>query len=216
MHLARCTLARGNTARAGELLREALGWLEPYHARVETAECLETMAEIEVRRRRAPRAATLLGAASALRDATGSKPPEDALLRIDRMAEQVRGELGLRAFTDAWSQGRTLGFSGMVAFARGDEAEGGPSGGANVALDTLTRREREVADLVAEGLTNRQIADRLGVTEATARTHVERILGKVGVHSRVQIATLVTERTTTVSTAPPLRRSPGRKRPKDT
>ena len=49
------------------------------------------------------------------------------------------------------------------------------------------------AALVAEGLTNRQIAERLCVSEGTARTHVERILRKLGVHSRVQVATLVAE-----------------------
>src|SRR5690348_720943 len=56
----------------------------------------------------------------------------------------------------------------------------------------LTRREREVAALVAEGLTNREIAARLFISERTAESHVEQIRGKLGFHSRAQIATWVT------------------------
>ncbi|HEY3109371.1 MAG TPA: helix-turn-helix transcriptional regulator, partial [Chloroflexota bacterium] len=52
----------------------------------------------------------------------------------------------------------------------------------------LTRREREVAALLAQGLTNRQIAERLVLTERTAETHVHNILSKLGLSSRAQIA----------------------------
>jgi len=51
-----------------------------------------------------------------------------------------------------------------------------------------------VAELVARGLTNRQIADRLVVTERTAAAHVEHILDKLGVASRAQIAVWASER----------------------
>lgn len=60
-----------------------------------------------------------------------------------------------------------------------------------VGAPSLTRREREVADLVAQGLTNREIATRLFISERTAESHVEQIRGKLGVHSRVQIANWV-------------------------
>jgi DNA-binding NarL/FixJ family response regulator len=52
----------------------------------------------------------------------------------------------------------------------------------------LTTRELEVATLVAEGLTNRQIADRLVISERTAQNHVQHILTKLGFTSRSQIA----------------------------
>ena len=58
------------------------------------------------------------------------------------------------------------------------------------AVDALTDREREVLALVAEGLSNRQIADSLVISERTARTHVSNILGKLGVASRTQAALL--------------------------
>ena len=52
---------------------------------------------------------------------------------------------------------------------------------------SLTRREREIAELVARGLTNRQIAEELVISEHTAATHVRRILKKLNLRSRTQI-----------------------------
>jgi pimeloyl-ACP methyl ester carboxylesterase len=57
------------------------------------------------------------------------------------------------------------------------------------AVPTLTRRQNEVADLVSQGLTNRDIAQRLGIEERSAEGHVERIRSRLGVRSRAQIAT---------------------------
>ena len=57
----------------------------------------------------------------------------------------------------------------------------------------LTDRELEVAELVAEGLTNHAIARRLSVAPRTAEAHVENIRRKLQVHSRAQIAAWVTE-----------------------
>jgi DNA-binding NarL/FixJ family response regulator len=58
------------------------------------------------------------------------------------------------------------------------------------AVDALTGREREVLVLVAQGLSNQQVADALVISERTARTHVSNILGKLGVASRTQAALL--------------------------
>ena len=65
------------------------------------------------------------------------------------------------------------------------------SGVKHLAAPNLTRREREVADLVAQGLTNREIAGRLFISERTAESHVEQIRGKLGFRSRAQIAAWV-------------------------
>ena len=61
-------------------------------------------------------------------------------------------------------------------------------------MGNLTRREQEVAVLVARGLTNRQISTELGISERTAGNHVARILRKLGLRSRAQIASWTTER----------------------
>jgi DNA-binding NarL/FixJ family response regulator len=55
----------------------------------------------------------------------------------------------------------------------------------------LTPREREVAGLIAEGFTNREIATRLVISERTAESHVERIMDKLAVRNRAEIAARV-------------------------
>jgi DNA-binding CsgD family transcriptional regulator len=57
----------------------------------------------------------------------------------------------------------------------------------------LTRRQQHIAILVARGLTNRQIAERLGVAERTVDAHLRKVFAKLDLHSRVQLATWVSE-----------------------
>ena len=59
--------------------------------------------------------------------------------------------------------------------------------------EVLSPREREVAEHVAQGLTNRQIATELSISERTVHTHVRRILRKLGLGSRAQITAWVIE-----------------------
>jgi DNA-binding NarL/FixJ family response regulator len=68
-------------------------------------------------------------------------------------------------------------------------AIGGPKlSEGSLALDGLTAREREVASLIAQGYTNRQIAEQLVITRGTAANHVAHILQKFGVANRTQVA----------------------------
>lgn len=72
----------------------------------------------------------------------------------------------------------------MLDRIRGPAADAGP----------LTRREREVAALVAAGCTNRQIAERFVLSERTVETHISRILAKLHLSSRTQVAAWVLSR----------------------
>ena len=67
----------------------------------------------------------------------------------------------------------------------------GEAASPNGKLESLTQRENEVLDLLAEGLTQEEIADRLVISPKTAATHIQRILSKLGVRSRAQAVALV-------------------------
>ena len=70
-------------------------------------------------------------------------------------------------------------------------------------LAALTRRQREVAALVAGGATNRGIGDALVLTEGTVANHVRRILLKLGLRSRTELAVWSVESTTARPVGPP-------------
>src|SRR5829696_9204402 len=109
-----------------------------------------------------------------------------------------RSQLGEEGFTVAWAGGKAMPLGQAIEYALSDEEEPPTlvpeQQPPDERTDRLTRREREVALLVARGLTNRQIASELSVSTKTANNHVARILRKLGLRSRAQIAVWVTER----------------------
>ncbi|MET9617651.1 response regulator transcription factor [Kitasatospora indigofera] len=78
----------------------------------------------------------------------------------------------------------------LMARLRGDTGPQAPS-----AFPDLTDREREILALVGEGLTNRQIGQRLYLAEKTVKNHISRLLAKLGVERRVQAAVIATQAT---------------------
>jgi predicted ATPase/DNA-binding CsgD family transcriptional regulator len=110
-------------------------------------------------------------------------------LRINQLDEAcllARTKLGTRKSDGVWNDGQTMTTSRALEYALG---EGQPVAEAAVGAGPLSRREREVAAMVAAGMTNRQIAERLFIAERTAEGHVERIRNKLGVRSRTEVAT---------------------------
>jgi non-specific serine/threonine protein kinase len=82
--------------------------------------------------------------------------------------------------------------AGADACLRALKAVGRPPSAA-LHAEGLTRRERQVAGLVAAGFNNREIGEALTISRGTARRHVTNILAKLGFHSRTQIATWFAE-----------------------
>lgn len=106
--------------------------------------------------------------------------------RLGRRAAEFLDAAGLRRASGTGRGASTGSDAGAIA-ALADAATGGSSAG----VADLTSRERQVLDLVAEGLSNRQIGERLFISAKTASVHVSAILRKLGVATRTEAAVLV-------------------------
>jgi non-specific serine/threonine protein kinase len=190
--LAWVTLRLGDTKGAAALFDENLRLSQENGDRRRIAKCLDGFAGVAAERGQWQRAALLLGAAGALRDLTGAIV--DPMDRPDQMRimAAARQALGESEFERVISEGARMNVQEAIAFASAPSA-GDALGTADAGqrIDPLTRREREVAALIAQGLTNRQIADRLVISERTADNHVANILDKLGFPTRAQVAAWV-------------------------
>jgi predicted ATPase/DNA-binding CsgD family transcriptional regulator len=111
-------------------------------------------------------------------------------------ADTARNALGAERFDSLTGHGRAMPLSAALAVARG-EAPSAPRSKATqpgAVAKALTRREREIAGLVADGLGNREIAERLYLSKRTVDSHVEHIFTKLGFSSRAQLTAWVLER----------------------
>ena len=156
------------------------------------AESLEALAVLNAEASHAERAARLMGAAQALRELSKSARPGSQAPRHDAQVEGIRAALKPDAFEAAWGEGTVMAPGAAVLYAlgtRGRRRDRKASG-----WESLTRGERQVAFLVAEGLTNRQIAARLFVSPLTVKGHVSKALAKLGLTSRVELANHVVRR----------------------
>jgi DNA-binding CsgD family transcriptional regulator len=140
-------------------------------------------------------AARLLGAADSARHEVGAQMNPFLAAPLQLAEQRMRETLGDERFSAAFEDGAALDRGAAVRLALG-EREGRRTIQDTLAkaTDPLGRREREVADLVAEGLSNKQIAGRLFLSERTVETHVSNILNKLGFNSRAQIAGCMSSR----------------------
>ncbi|MGH2425232.1 MAG: ATP-binding protein [bacterium] len=178
------TLAREDPVQALMLLEESLALAHNIGYRWLTARGMEDLAGLLASSDRAEVSAKLLGASESLGDAfgfarTSSGPAADT-------AAAARERLGPVAFEAAWSKGKAMTVDEAVALALGRSAPvrvervQRPGG--------LTGREVQIVLEIALGLTNRQIAERLGISERTVDAHVQNIRNKLGMERRAQIA----------------------------
>jgi DNA-binding CsgD family transcriptional regulator len=194
-YLGRVAFDRGEFSKSHEHWAESLSlcrargflWCVPY--------LLEGFACLAVAHHRPREGMRVAGAAEALHESIGAPLPPVWAADLDRRLEPARRALTDSALSAARSEGRTLPLDQACEAAASAAALAQPSSrrdtsqrAAHVLPHALTPREREVAVLVARGLTNRQIGEQLVITEGTARIHVEHILDKLSLGSRTQLA----------------------------
>lgn len=187
--LDRCTTKLGEALRLKRELGDQLG----------TALILEVFAWAATMQNQGERAATLLGAATEVWNHLGV-----SMHSLPHFAERhQQSETYLRSiqspadYERAAAAGTAMGLAEAMAYALGETTARSrptaPRAEPVANASPLTRREREVAMLVHEGLSNQQIAERLVLSIRTAEAHVENILRKLGFNSRSAVASWVAE-----------------------
>jgi len=151
--------------------------------------CLEALAGLAAVQGREKMAARLFGAAEGIQSSLGARVrPPDEVLRYDSDLAEARKSLGKDDFEAAWAEGAAMPTRQAVSYAsKGRGARRRPASGA----ESLTPAERDVSRLVAEGLTNRQVGERLFISYRTVQTHLVRVFQKLGVSSRAELAAKV-------------------------
>jgi non-specific serine/threonine protein kinase len=183
-------LRRGDTAMASRLLVDCLRLRQELRTPHDIAVTLEVLAWGAAELGRARQAACLLGAANALLSTVSTVLSPHHRPGHDRCLASIQRALTPTDFDAAFKEGSRMSEEAAIAFA---EAAVEAPAGAVVAKPILSARERLVASLVAQGLSNRQIAGRLVISERTAESHVEHIRNKLGFHSRSQVAAWAVE-----------------------
>jgi predicted ATPase/DNA-binding CsgD family transcriptional regulator len=180
--LAQHLLDQGEASGARTLLAESLALAHEGGDQLEMARALEGLVGTAVTTdpRRAVR---LAAAATTLRKALRAISYPKDRERLDDWLEVAHSRLGQPAYEMAWNQGQALSPEQAVHLGL-EEANHTPG----VASDPLSTREQEVAQLVARGCTNREIAEQLVIAPRTADTHVGNILSKLNLHSRAELA----------------------------
>jgi non-specific serine/threonine protein kinase len=158
-----------------------------------TATCLEVLAWVAAENKDSRRAAVLMGASEELVRSIGTFTLwfPNLLNYHDECEHKTTQALGERTFAASRKEGQGLEFDAAIAYALGEKAPTPPPATGETAK--LTKRERQIAEAVAEGLTNRAIATRLVISPRTVQGHVEHILSKLGFNTRAQIAAWVVE-----------------------
>ncbi|MCT9931462.1 LuxR C-terminal-related transcriptional regulator [Planotetraspora sp. A-T 1434] len=180
---------RSDIANARKLVLESLHLRRHFvDCKYSVIQCLEVLTWIHVSEGHFALAARLFGALSVLWrrcDAVFFKHLE---IYHDECEQRTAAALGEKRFADLMARGETLSLDAALAEAIGEKPAGHEEDSKAAADGPLTHREREVARLVVQGLTNKEIAATLVIAQRTAEGHVENILNKLGFTSRAQIA----------------------------
>jgi non-specific serine/threonine protein kinase len=182
---------RGELESAREHLQQAIVAQREIGHRWGMAMSLEGLAYVSASAGQPEKAARLLGAVDTLWNRVGTKLHGFMKAHHDRCAAAASEALGEARFQDNFQRGATMALPEVLAYVLGEPETAAPARPEALAL--LSRREMEVAHLIAGGATNREIAAALFVAERTVKTHIEHILNKLGVGSRAQVAVWLTQ-----------------------
>lgn len=192
---------QGDPALARRLAREGLEFALALHDPHIIAYCADDIALLIGKQAPPEPLVRLLGGIDRLRQRIGllRTPGERAAHR--ELVDMLRNHLGPANYNAAWAEGRELPADQVAELGLGLLAEPPASQplpastpGASAVPNPLSEREREVFRLVAEGLSNQQIADQLFITERTVRFHVTSVFNKLGADNRAQAIALATQR----------------------
>ncbi len=185
-------LLSGQSAEARPLFEEALGVASRLDNRVAALYGVLALGCHDALAGGHQRAARLLGAAESLQLETGVQLIWLMEPLLSKAREAVSASLGDSLFESELEAGRRMGREDAIAYALGKKRPTdhiGPTRKSGAML--LGKREQEVATLVADGLSNKEIASRLFLSERTVESHVSHILNRLGLNSRVQVASWV-------------------------
>lgn len=188
--LARIRRADGNPSEAETLAHQGLAEIDGAGLRPELPDALEVLGGLAIDTARPAEGLRLLIAAEALHRDMGQYCPHQAAVAADR--ERAGAELGSQA-ADVIEQAGQLTAQAAVSYARRSR---GPRQRPSHGWDSLTPTEREVVQLVAEGLSNPDIASRLFISRATVKTHLTHVFTKLGITNRAQLVALASRATT--------------------
>ena len=154
-------------------------------------EALRLLAAIAEANQNPAEAARLLGAARAALDYVGYRYTLLSAVVGEPSTTSIRAALGDETFASAWAEGAALSLDDAVAYAmRARGSRGRPALG----WDSLTPTETTVVELVAEGLTNKQIAERMFISAGTVKTHLAHVFAKLDMANRAELAAEVVRR----------------------
>ncbi|HUP69556.1 MAG TPA: LuxR C-terminal-related transcriptional regulator [Acidimicrobiales bacterium] len=184
--------AGGHNAKAAAFHHRALGLQQEIGDAPGVVASLEALAGLAAQDGATEVAAVVFGAAAAIRAARGfpRSPLEEQPYGADvALLEQTIGTDQLQA---AWQEGGSMSLADAVAYASRDAGlQARPTTG----WASLSPAECEVAALVQEALTNREIAQRLLLSTETVKSHLSAVFSKLGISSRQELAQAVRQRT---------------------
>jgi DNA-binding CsgD family transcriptional regulator len=181
---AHVAMAQGESEQAGRDSHGALALAAETGAYLRMPEALEALGRLACSEGNHRHAARLFGAAVAIRAGMGVVRWPVFAKGYDAAVALTREALGEGDFDAAWAEGAALSTEDAIAYAqRGRGERKRPASG----WESLTPTERDVVRLVADGLGNKDLAERLFISPRTVQTHLTHVYAKLGLASRIQL-----------------------------